>query len=373
MTLKFGGFFPPFHRPGQDPGMVFRRDLDLIEYLDKLGFDEAWIGEHHSGGWANISSPELFVAAAAERTHRIRLGTGVVSLPYHHPLMVANRIVQLDHQTRGRVMFGMGSGVLAGDAHMLGIPEAERHTRMTEALDSVLHLLRTDQPLTRSTNWFTMQDAHLHLRPRESSDLVLTLAGSGSERSMRLAGRYGLGPLTFATNTPGSPPLGDLWHIAEEEAEIHGQTMDRGQWRLAISVHVDESRAKAIEEVREGVIRWQHEYFRDTIGVPVTLPEGREVESLIERGSIIVGTVDDAIEGIERLVKETGGFGGLLFTSQEWAPREQAMRSYELIAAEVAPRFTGTTRPGIASQQWVAGLGKHSKTDAVTSTTTEIR
>ena len=96
---------------------MLHRDLELVEWLDQLGYDEAWIGEHHSAGFEIIASPELFIAAAAERTKHIRLGTGVISLPYHNPLMVADRIMQLDHKTRGRVMFGVGPGLLPSDAH----------------------------------------------------------------------------------------------------------------------------------------------------------------------------------------------------------------------------------------------------------------
>ena len=120
--MKFGIFLGPFHRVGENPTLAIQRDLELIEWLDHLGFDEAWIGEHHSAGWEIIASPEVFIAAAAERTRNIKLGTGVVSLPYHHPLMVANRIVQLDHMTKGRVLFGVGPGALPGDAYMMGIP-----------------------------------------------------------------------------------------------------------------------------------------------------------------------------------------------------------------------------------------------------------
>ncbi|QQZ18420.1 MULTISPECIES: LLM class flavin-dependent oxidoreductase [Rhodococcus] len=354
MVTKFGGFLPPFHRPGQDPADTFRRDLELISLLDDIGFDEAWVGEHHSAGWANISSPELLIAAAAERTKRIALGTGVVSLPYHNPLMVANRIVQLDHQSRGRVLFGVGAGVLASDAHMLGIETTDRHRMMSESLDAVLHLLRTEEPLTRSTDWFTLREAQLHLRPRNPAGLPMAMAGSGSERSMTLAGRHGIAPLTFATNGPDSPPLATLWTLAENEAHQHGHRLDRRDWRLVISAHVAETRKAAIAQAREGVIRWQHEYFRDTIGVPVTLPEGREVEALVERGSIIVGSVDDAIESIEKLQASTGGFGTLLLTSQEWASWEQAKHSYELMARYVAPYFTGAARGSVTSQRWVA-------------------
>ena len=100
--MRFGVFMAPFHRIGENPTWALERDLELIEHLDRFGFDEAWIGEHHSAGYEIIGSPEIFVAVAAQRTRHIRLGTGVVSLPYHHPLMVADRMVLLDHLTRGR-------------------------------------------------------------------------------------------------------------------------------------------------------------------------------------------------------------------------------------------------------------------------------
>ena len=108
--LRFGAFIAPFHPTGQNPTLALERDLALIEHLDRLGFDEAWIGEHHSGGYEIIASPEIFIATAAQRTQRIKLGTGVVSLPYHHPFMVAQRLVLLDHLTHGRVMLGVGPG-----------------------------------------------------------------------------------------------------------------------------------------------------------------------------------------------------------------------------------------------------------------------
>jgi limonene 1,2-monooxygenase len=80
--LNFGAFLAPHHPIGEHPMLQFRRDLDLVEHLDKLGYDEFWCGEHHSSGWEMIGSPEMFLAAAGERTKRIKLATGVVSLPY---------------------------------------------------------------------------------------------------------------------------------------------------------------------------------------------------------------------------------------------------------------------------------------------------
>ena len=123
--LGFGAFLAPHHPIGEHPMLQFRRDLDFVEHLDKLGYDEFWCGEHHSSGWEMIGSPEMFLAAAGERTKRIKLATGVVSLPYHHPFNVAQRMVQLDYMTGGRAIFGSGPGALPSDAHTLGIdPDA---------------------------------------------------------------------------------------------------------------------------------------------------------------------------------------------------------------------------------------------------------
>ena len=163
--MKFGIFLGPFHWLGENPTLSLERDLELIQWLDHLGFDEAWVGEHHSAGWETISSPEVFIATAAERTRHIKLGTGVLSLPYHHPLMAANRMVLLDHLTRGRVMMGAGPGALVTDARMMGIDPLTQRRRMDEALGIIMRLLTSTEPMTYESEWFTLRDALLHLRP----------------------------------------------------------------------------------------------------------------------------------------------------------------------------------------------------------------
>src|SRR5262245_57134103 len=140
-NLKAGVFLPPFHGNDDNPLILMERDFELMQWLDYLGFAEAWIGEHHSGGFEIYGDPMLFIATAAERTRHIRLGTGVLSLPYHHPLIVAERLVQLDYQTRGRAMFGFGPGMLPSDARMLGIHPDDQRDRMAESVDIITRLL----------------------------------------------------------------------------------------------------------------------------------------------------------------------------------------------------------------------------------------
>src|SRR3977135_2912600 len=164
IPLRHGVFLAPFHSLRENPTLMLERDLQLCTLLDELGFHEEWIGEHHSAGLETIDSPEIFIAAAAERTKHIKFGTGVVSLPYHHPLNVANRIIQLDHMTRGRVMFGAGPGLLASDALMMAIePEATRD-QLQQGRDFILRLFG-GETVTEKTDWYTMREARTHLRP----------------------------------------------------------------------------------------------------------------------------------------------------------------------------------------------------------------
>ncbi len=186
--MKFGVFLAPFHRVGDNPTVGFERDLELLQWLDNLGFDEAWIVEHHSAGWETIASPEVFIAAAAERTKHINLGTGVISLPYHHPLMVANRMVLLDHLTRGRVMMGVGPGSLVSDAYMLGIDPPTQRQRMDEALGVIMRLLTETEPVTYEAEWFTLKEALIHLRPYTQPHFPIVVASAQSPSGMVVAG-----------------------------------------------------------------------------------------------------------------------------------------------------------------------------------------
>src|SRR6202453_780923 len=152
--LRFGTFLAPSHKPGINPTLALQSDLELIQWLDRCGYDEAWFGEHHSAGTEISASPEILMAVAAERTRHIKLGTGVVSLSYHNPLWVAERIVMLDHLTRGRVMFGVGPGSLPTDGAMIGLSQAQTRGLLEESLDVIIRLLQSEKPVTfRNDRW----------------------------------------------------------------------------------------------------------------------------------------------------------------------------------------------------------------------------
>jgi limonene 1,2-monooxygenase len=355
--MRFGVFMAPYHEPGENPTLALERDLELIVRLDELGFDEAWVGEHHSTGWETIASPEIFLAVAAERTRHIRLGTGVVSLPYHHPLMVAERIVQLDHLTRGRINFGVGPGGHLTDARMLGIDPARLRPMMAEALDVVVRLLSDPAPLTVDGSWFTLRDAVLQLRPYQRPHPPIAVTSMESPAGMVLAGRHGAGvlSLTVARGPRGPIDLAAHWRLAEESAQENGRSVSREDWRLVVPVHLAETRREALDDARAGAARFLLDYVEGVTGRPRPVPGPPEaiIDQMVEAGSWVVGTPDDAISAIERLQERSGGFGCLAVTATEWAPREKVLRSHELMARHVMPRFQGSLE-GIDASNRVA-------------------
>lgn len=350
--MRFGAFIAPFHPLEENPTLALERDIELVHWMDKLDYDEAWIGEHHSAGYELIASPELFIATVAERTRHIRLGTGVSSLPYHNPLMLAQRINQLDHITRGRVMFGVGPGALPSDAFMMGIPVASQRDRMDEAIDVLVPLLR-GETVNRKTDWFELNDARLHLNPYTRPHVEIAVASQVSPTGARAAGRHGLGLLSIgATQTGGFNALASNWAIAEEMAASTGTSVDRSAWRLVGPVHIAETREQARENVRFGLEKWLY-YFQEVAALPLAPSEGGDpVDQMIASGLAVIGTPEDAIAQIERLQRQSGGFGAFLQMAHNWADFEATKRSYELMARYVFPRFQGSSANRSASLDW---------------------
>jgi limonene 1,2-monooxygenase len=352
--MRFGAFIAPFHPLRENPTLALERDIELVQHMDRLGYDEAWIGEHHSAGFEVIASPELFIATVAERTKHIRLGTGVSSLPYHHPLMLADRINQLDHITRGRVMLGVGPGSLPSDAFLMGIPVAKQRDRMDEALDVIVPLLRGEQ-VTHVSDWFELHEARLQMTPWSRPSVEICTASQVSPTGARACGKHGLGMLSIgATQAGGFNALASNWAIAEEAAAQHGQTVNRANWRLVGPMHIAETREQAREDVRFGLEDWLY-YFREVAALPLAPQDGSDpVDALIESGMAVIGTPEDAINQIARLEAQSGGFGAFLLMDHNWAEWDRKKKSYELMARYVFPRFQGLNENREISLNWAA-------------------
>jgi len=343
--LGFGAFLAPHHPVGEHPMLQFRRDLDFVEHLDTLGYDEFWCGEHHSSGWEMIASPEMFLAAAGERTKRIKLATGVVSLPYHHPFNVAQRMVQLDYMTGGRVIFGSGPGALASDAHTLGIDPMLLRDRQDEAIGVIRRLMRGER-VTVKSDWFTLQDAALQLLPLQE-DMPFAVASQISPSGMTLAGKHGIGVISIGSlSEEGLDALPQQWSFAETAAAEHGQTVDRRDWRVLMSWHIAETREQARAEARHGLLRHHNEYITETLQRPGARhfkdPDEAVDKTAFGPGAVAtIGTPDDLVARIKSLLQASGGFGTVVGFVHDWANPENIRRSWDMVARYVVPEING--------------------------------
>ena len=356
--LRFGAFLAPHHPIGENPTLQFQSNLELVELMDKLGYEEFWCGEHHSTGWEIIASPELFLAAAAERTHRIMLGTGVVSLPYHHPFMVAQRMVQLDHQSRGRVIFGSGPGALPSDAHTLGIDPMVLRDRQDEAMSIIRRLFTEDERFSYESEWFKLNDAKLQLKPLQE-DMEFAVASIVSPSGMTLAGKHRAGVLSIGSLTQdGIRALPLQWSFAEESAAEHGNTVDRKDWRIVLNWHIAETRKEAREQAKHGLMRHNNEYSIGTLAGGVgtiykTPDEAVDGVAFSEMSTAVIGTPDDLVARIREMMELTGGFGCVIGFVHDWANRENTRRSWDMVARYVVPQVNGLLDDYFESHRFV--------------------
>jgi limonene 1,2-monooxygenase len=343
--LGFGAFLAPHHPVIEHPMLQFRRDIALVEHMDKLGYDEFWCGEHHSSGWEMIASPEMFLAAAAERTSRIKLATGVVSLPYHHPFHVAQRMVQLDWMSNGRAIFGSGPGALASDAHALGIDPMVLRDRQDEAIPIIRRLMKGER-VTYKGEWFQLNDAALQLLPLQE-DMPFAVASQISPSGMTLAGKHGIGIISIGSlSSEGLNALPTQWGFAEAAAKKHGQTVDRKNWRVLLSWHIAETREEARRQAGPGLMRHHNEYVHGTLqrpgSKPFTDPDQAVDMTAFGPGAVAtIGTPDDLVAKIKDVLKISGGFGTVVGFVHDWANPENTMRSWDMVARYVVPEING--------------------------------
>jgi len=339
--LKTGIFLAPFHALGESPLLALERDMELLIHLDRLNYHEAWIGEHHSGGFEIIACPELFIAAAAERTRHIRLGTGVVSLPYHNPFTVAGRMMQLDYQTRGRAMFGVGPGSLVYDAVKMGIKPADQRRKLDEALDVIVELMQGGI-VTKKTDWFDLHEARLQFRSYSQPTMEMAVASARSPTGALSAGKHGIGMLAIGgTSDDALKAHASNWGVYEETARAHGKVADRRKWRIVTFAHVAETREQAHADMKFGLDDFKR-YFSEVATFPIVPPDitADPAEYLVSSGIACIGTPDDCIRHFERLWRgSNGGFGGVLLLAHNWADWPATKKSYELMARYVHPHF----------------------------------
>ncbi len=365
--LRFGVFMAPFNSPpSQNATVSLQRDIETIQLLDRLAYNEAWIGEHHSAGTEVIAEPFMFITHVGAMTRHIKLGTGVVSLPYHNPLWVADRAILADHLLRGRFMLGLGPGSLPTDAAMIGLEPAELRPALEHDIDVLLRLIRGQGPVSVETSRYRLVNAQTQLAPYSDPEFEIAVAAVASPSGPRLAGRHGLGLLSVGALVKEQFDLLHLhWDVMEAEAKLHNQIADRKRWRLVCAMHIAETREQAMEDVKYGFDAFC-EYTQKTLALPTFRAVGTNLKERIdwinESGLGVIGTPEDAVRHIQTMQAQSGGFGCFMMMTHDWASWTATQRHYELFARHVVPHFQPSRARLLASE--AAARSRHAELDA---------
>ncbi|MBD0863843.1 LLM class flavin-dependent oxidoreductase [Gordonia sp. zg691] len=350
--MRFGLFAMPEHPPIENWSLSYDRDIDEIVLAEKLGFSEFWIGEHHTGGYENVPMPELLLAKASALTSRIRLGTGVVNLPYQDPFQVAERLAFLDHLTHGRLEYGFGGGGLPTDQALFQLERSEAAPRTAEALEIIWQLLTSDEPVTYEGVYWKYENRQLQVGPYQDVP-PFAIAGLTGTHNYARCGAKGWKALSvyFAPgDNNGYPNAPDL---AAHAAALVGAAQENGldpdlarqNWRITREVYVSDSKDQAMKEIREGVHR-SYEYLLG-LGLGALMKKGEGMDDaeltfewMVEEIPWIIGSPEDCTRQIRELEEVTGGFGTFLINSRDWVTTDKWNRSLELFARYVTPQFT---------------------------------
>jgi len=262
-------------------------------------------------------------------------------------------------------MFGTGPGALPSDAYMMGIDPVDQRRMQQESLEAILALFRAgpDERITRETDWFTLRDAALHIRPYTWPYPEISTAAMVSPSGPRLAGQLGTSLLSLSMSVPGGfAALESTWDIVTDQAAKSGQPQpDRKDWRVLGIVHLADTREQAIEDCTYGLQDFSN-YFGAAGFVPLgsqtgPAPTPRQfVEDYAAKGNCCIGTPDDAVAYIQDMLDRSGGFGSFLMLGHDWAPPTATFRSYELFAREVMPHFRAQLSAPRASHDWAKGM-----------------
>lgn len=345
-SKAFGCFLPPFHDPTTSPSAALRQDIELCGLVDDLGFDEIWLGEHHSSGWSTLSAPDLLIAALARETRRIRFATGVIPLPYHHPVHTAERILLLDHLTAGRAILGCGTGTYVHDMEMIGVDPGSLRAHFRAALE-VVQALINGKTVDTTTPWFTAKKAVLQLRPVRGA-IETVLASSLSDEAIEL--------LTATATTPSVhvvPPWGairpgmdadPLSSLAQRVATYRNKSGGETRVRCNVFVHISDSAAKGMDELMPGWSAQRRDLYRNILGMPIPdspAAHRRALESLVDTRAFIVGDTATCTRTIRDLVDRLGDPVSLNFFVPGWLPHKATLDQLTAIAHDVIPALFG--------------------------------
>ncbi len=347
------GLFSNGHRPHTTAAQTYDEDLFEIVTADELGFQYAWISEHHAEPvYMNQVDtnpiPELLICKAAALTRQIRMGPAVKIIHLMHPVDVATMAAVTDHVTNGRYIFGFGSGFPnAFFSEERGLSFEHRHERMMESLDFILKCWEAQEPFDwNGTHW---QGKGIVTTPKPLQQPLPIAVASQTPDTVRMAGERGYYLLT--TRAAGVRKLADEYAAAALAA---GRTKPRENVAVAAAVYIADSVEEAMDDLRPAVTReLSFQRTRGLLGLIVRLlgipkpPEEITFEDMVAAGEYILGDAQQVGDRLLRFYEESGGFGKLLLIAgKSWGSREHRARSYRRFMEQVAPRLAGLSPDG---------------------------
>ena len=367
--MKLGYFTMPLHPPERDYMETLREDREAIILADRLGYADAFVGEHVTDQAETITSCLMFIASLVSETKRIKLGSGTINLPNSHPAAVAGQVAMIDHLLEGRFLMGISPGGLRSDAEAFGNLDNDRTAMFVEAIDMVLKLWSTDAPYDLEGKFWKITTARtldreigqgIILKPfqKPHPPIVVTVVAPFSKGVIAAAER---GWTPISANFLQPPWVASHWPMYEQGCKNAGRVASRADWRIAKSIFVADDEATARRYGKEPGSPYRF-YFRNLMrklignGRPElfkrdrAMPDSAITLDYVVDSLVIAGTVDSVVDQLLAFRETTGDFGTLLYAGHDWVDARLGRRSMELMATEVMPRINKAIGASAAAQ-----------------------
>ena len=356
MRLSF--FIQPVHPLNRSYTEILKEDIDAVVLADKLGYEEALIGEHFTDLAEPITSCLMFISRLISETKRIKLGSGVLNLPVYHPVMAAAHVAMMDNMLEGRFIWGIGPGGQPSDIEAFGNSDIDRNKKMVEVFDQIMELWWGEAPFDIKGEFNSIGTQRTHL-PEIGQGLipkpwckphppVLITALAPYSKGITLAAERGWQPISCQY-------VQSHWvktHLPKylEGLKNKGLPEDPSGWRVAKCIFVadDQKTAEAYAKSEDGPYGFYFSNLMKKLGgggrlglFGITPDQPLEEITLTQslETQVIAGTVNSVVDQILELREEIGPFGTLVYTGLDWTDKKLAKRSMVLMAEEVLPRI----------------------------------
>ena len=356
--MRLGFFIMPVHPLGRNYTETLKEDHAFIVLADRLGFDEAFVGEHVTDQAETITNSMLFLATLKDSTRRIKLGTGTANLTHTHPVLVAAHAAMLDHLLEGRLLLGISPGILRSNAEALGILDQDRGAMFAEAIDHIIKIWTSDPPYdlggeywnisTGKTLWPEVGLGEIVKPYQKPHPPILGTVVQPHSKGIAALGARGWWPISANFLHPNW--LAGHWRDYAAGAASAGLTADPADWRIARSIFVceDEKKAEAYAKTSPDS---PYRYYMSQLSAKIRrsgsilnfkpdeqMPDEDVTLDDIVENFVIAGGVNDVADQILALHEAAGRFGTLLYAGKNWTDPELAQGSMRLMAEKVMPQ-----------------------------------